>query len=343
MTDFHAEYLLQGLNTLALPSIAQYYCEIASLEELQEARRFALEHRLPITLLGGGSNVVLGARIPGLVVRPMNTAIEAQSVAEQRMRVTVGAGKDWHQLVVQTLAHGWFGLENLALIPGNVGAAPIQNIGAYGVEIERFLRGVHAVELGSGESVWLSAADCELGYRDSIFKGRYRDRFAILAIELELSLTPTLTLEYPALRQALEASIVHDPAPLDVFEAVCDIRRAKLPDPTKTPNVGSFFKNPIVAAGDAQRLTQRYPELVRFPQPDGRVKLAAAWLIDRAGWKGLQVGNVGVHSQQALVLCHRGKGTAQELLELARQIAASVNAQFGVELEMEPRCYGCEL
>lgn len=343
MTVFHFDYSLQRLNTLALPSVAEYYCEVGSLGELEEARRFALERRLPMTILGDGSNVVLGERIHGLVVRPVNVGIDAQTLAGDRVRVTVGAGQNWHQLVCHALDQGWFGLENLALIPGSAGAAPVQNIGAYGVELERFLRGVHAVELGSGERVWFSAVDCELGYRDSVFKGRYRDRFVIHAIDLELSTVPAPVLDYPALRQVVEASAVHDAGPLEVFEAVCRIRREKLPDPAAIPNAGSFFKNPVIEAEDARLLARRYPDMVGFPLADGQVKLAAAWLIDRAGWKGRRFGEVGVHDRQALVLCNRGRGTAAELLELARRIARSVSEQFGIELEMEPRCYGCGL
>lgn len=341
MSTFLADYPLRRHNTLALPSFARYYGEVATLEQLEEARRFAQKHRLPLIALGEGSNVVLGERIEGLVVRLLNSETTVEQPGENRILLTVGAGHNWHQLVQHTLQKGWFGLENLALIPGSVGAAPIQNIGAYGVEIERFLRGVHAFDVASGEQVWLSAADCRLGYRDSVFKSCYRDRFVICAVDLELSTVAAPVLEYPALRDHLERYLSCDPEPRDIFDAVCRIRREKLPDPDILPNAGSFFKNPILDIDQAHKLLFRYPDMATFPAPQGRLKLAAAWLIDRAGWKGKRLGEVGVHDRQALVLYNRGQGRTDELLELARHIAASVREQFGVELEMEPRCYGC--
>ncbi len=343
MPRFLANHPLQALNTLAIPALARYYCEVTTLDELDEARAFARDRRLPLVILGGGSNVVLGSRVDALVVRFVNQSIHCHPAEAGFIRLSVGAGQNWHQLVRHSLQHNWYGLENLALIPGSAGAAPIQNIGAYGVELERVLRGVHAVELATGERVRFGLSDCELGYRDSVFKGRYRDRFAIHAIELDLTLVPDPVLDYPALRQALEEDGVTRPTPMDVFEAVCRVRRDKLPDPGRVPNAGSFFKNPVVSADKAATLADRYPDLACYPVADGRVKLAAAWLIDRAGWKGRREGGVAVHDRQALVLCNPGRVGSDALLQLAHRVAASVREQFGVELEMEPRCYGCEL
>lgn len=343
MSPFFANHSLRRHNTLALPAVAEFYGEVSNREQLEAARWFALEQGLPITALGEGSNVVLGERIAGLVVRLVNADIHVQPLDDQRVRLTVGAGHNWHRLVEHSLRQGWFGLENLALIPGTVGAAPIQNIGAYGVELERFLHGVHAIELATGEAVWLSAADCQLAYRDSVFKGRYRDRFIIHAVDLELSSVAAPVLDYPALRENLDQHLSGEPDPRDVFEAVCRIRREKLPDPTAIPNAGSFFKNPILDFEEARTLLDKYPDLATFPADEERLKLAAGWLIDRAGWKGFSQGEVGVHDRQALVLFNRGKGDAEELLALARSIVQSVRERFGVELEMEPRCYGCRL
>lgn len=341
MSTYSADYPLRRHNTLALPARAEFYGEIENLDQLEAARRFAQERRLPLTVLGEGSNVVLGERIAGLVVRLVNADLKVKPLDGRRVRLTVGAGHNWHRLVEHSLQQGWFGLENLALIPGTAGAAPIQNIGAYGVELERFLHGVHAVEVATGERVRFTAAECQLGYRDSVFKGRCRDRFIIHAVELELSAVAAPVLDYPALREDLDRHLSREPEPRDVFEAVCRIRRDKLPDPAGTPNAGSFFKNPIVSADAARRLLRRYPDLATFPAGEDRVKLAAAWLIDRAGWKGVVRGEVGIHDRQALVLFNRGQARAGELLALARDIAASVRERFGVELEMEPRCYGC--
>lgn len=341
MSTYSADYPLRRHNTLALPAVAEFYGEAGNLDQLEAARRFAQERRLPLTVLGEGSNVVLGERIAGLVVRLVNADLKVKPLDGRRVRLTVGAGHNWHRLVEHSLQQGWFGLENLALIPGTAGAAPIQNIGAYGVELERFLHGVQALEVATGERVRFSAAECQLAYRDSIFKGRYRDRFIIHAVELELSTVAAPVLGYPAVREHLEQNLTREPEPRDVFEAVCRIRREKLPDPAVTPNAGSFFKNPIVTADTARQLLRRYPDMATFPVSEDRTKLAAAWLIDRAGWKGVLEGEVGVHDRQALVLFNRGAAGAGELLALARKVAASVRERFGVELEMEPRCYGC--
>lgn len=343
MKPIAANHSLHRFNTLSLPAVAEFYAEVNDREQLEAARRFALERRLPLMALGAGSNVVLGERIAGLVVRLVNAEVHAQPLDERRVRLTVSGGHNWHQLVEYSLDQGWFGLENLALIPGTVGAAPIQNIGAYGVELERFLYGVHAIEWTTGESVWFSAADCQLAYRDSIFKRQYRDRFIIHAVDLELSTVPAPVLDYPALRENLDRHLSGAPEPGDVFDAVCRIRREKLPDPALIPNAGSFFKNPILDLDEVQPLLDRYSDLVTFPAGEGRLKLAAAWLIDRAGWKGFSQGEVGVHDRQALVLLNRGQADADALLALARTIVRSVKERFGVELEMEPRCYGCHL
>ncbi|HAN68680.1 MAG TPA: hypothetical protein DCQ70_09325, partial [Halieaceae bacterium] len=253
----------------------------------------------------------------------------------------VGAGESWHALVVWSLASGYYGLENLALIPGTVGAAPIQNIGAYGCELGSFVVAVHARRINDGSYLKLSGAECEFGYRDSVFKQRLVDSVVITQVDLQLTRTPTVNTSYPALADALKPAGCSDsPTPQQVFDAVVALRRARLPDPASEPNAGSFFKNPIVPRGLAEALRRQYPDLPVFPASDDTCKLAAAWLIEQAGWKGHRAGAVGVHPGHALVLVNYGADAAPRLLALAKEIQASVLQRFGVQLELEPRVYG---
>ena len=337
MLNIQGNVALARNNTLALPATAERFVAVTSVAQLQQAAVLAAQHGWPITMLGEGSNVVLAADLPGLVVQMAIPGVELLASADDRVRIRVGAGENWHRLVQLTLARGWYGLENLSLIPGTVGAAPIQNIGAYGVELADYLVAVELVDLASAELRSLDRDACEFGYRDSVFKQRLRDRVAITAITLELSTAPDLKLDYPSLRQALAKHSAAEITPQLVSDTVCAVRRSKLPDPASVPNAGSFFKNPVVPSRAVQRLRNEHPELVVFPAAPGYLKLAAGWLIEQAGWKGQISGNVGVHQQQALVLVNRGGATGPELLAVAEQIRESVASEFGVQLEIEPR------
>ncbi|WP_461519516.1 UDP-N-acetylmuramate dehydrogenase [Porticoccus sp.] len=338
MLDIQTAVSLQTFNTLALPARAEFFCRVDSDETLLEALRWAKDKGLRITVLGGGSNVVLVDDIPGLVISMAISGIGLQHQIGDQLAVRVGAGENWHLLVQRTLAEGWYGLENLSLIPGLAGAAPIQNIGAYGVELsERFLS-LEAIHIPSTERLSMSAEDCRFGYRDSFFKHAGRDQYVITSVTLSLSSKPQLHLDYPALQQALVERNPTELTPALISEVVCEVRRSKLPDPAVLPNAGSFFKNPVIAKEQYARLISQYPDLVGYPQADGSVKLAAGWLVDRAGWKGVMRDGVGVHQQQALVLVNRG-GDGAKLLALADEISQSVLSQFGVTLELEPRVY----
>ena len=240
--------------------------------------------------------------------------------------------------LLYTLNQGWFGLENLSLIPGLAGAAPIQNIGAYGVEPSERFHSLEALHLNTGERRVMTLSDCEFAYRDSFFKGQGRDQYAITAINLDLSSQPHLCLEYPALQQALDSSSDTELTPKKISDIVCDIRRTKLPDPETLPNAGSFFKNPIVDKNVADELKGRYPGLVAYPLSNNRVKLAAGWLIDQAGWKGVVREGVGVHHQQSLVLVNID-GTSDALMSLVADIQSSVINKFGIPLEVGTRVY----
>ena len=363
MLNIQQQVSLLEHNTLALPSTAEYFCTVSSSRELSEALSWAKVKQLPITLLGGGSNVVLAGNLAGLVIHiailgiKLITEQNTSPQSDQRI-VRVGAGENWHQLVLHTLEQGWYGLENLSLIPGLAGAAPIQNIGAYGVELSDRFHSLEAIELSSGEPVTMTLSDCQFGYRDSFFKGAGRDQYAITAINLRLSTKADLCLEYPALKtyletesletKSLETEVIEGKSlgnksvtsvtPKQVSDAVCAIRHSKLPNPKDIANAGSFFKNPVISSDQLNVLQKQYPKLVSYDQANGTKKLAAGWLVEQAGWKGVKRSGVGVHDKQALVLVNY-QGTGQSLLSLAEDVQASVAEKFGITLDIEPRVY----
>ncbi|ACE85323.1 UDP-N-acetylmuramate dehydrogenase [Cellvibrio japonicus] len=339
MPLFLPHFNLQKHNTLAVPAVADWFVSITNDTELREALAWAGERSLPLLVLGGGSNLVLRDDFHGLVIHIRSQGKILAAENEQYVWLQVAAGENWHQLVEYTLAEGLFGLENLSLIPGSVGAAPIQNIGAYGVELCDVFAELSAMEIASGLSVTFTAESCHFGYRDSIFKNALNGKYIITQVTLKLSREPRLVLDYPALREELKAIPMDQLTPEKVSEAVIAIRRSKLPDPANMPNAGSFFKNPIVDGPEYQRLIAAYPDLVAYPQADGHFKLAAAWLIDRAGWRGRQLAGAAVHEYQALVLTNPQRLPGSAVLALAGHIVQSVEEQFGVTLEMEPRIY----
>lgn len=331
---------LRAYNTLGLEATAKALALVGTEAELMDVLSWSRARGLPVVPLGEGSNIVLAGSPEVLWLRQYGREITALGEEGSRVILRVDAGHDWHALVENTLRRGYFGLENLALIPGTVGAAPIQNIGAYGAEVERFVRMVHGVELETGRPFGLSANECQFAYRDSIFKGELRDRIVITAVDIALDRVPSVDISYPALKQELKRRGCANPRPEDVFDAVVAVRRSRLPDPAEEPNAGSFFKNPVVSAEGAEDLATQWPGLPRYQQADGRVKLPAAWMIDKAGWKGHRGKGVGVHREHALVLVNLGANSGKALLQLADEIVASVEQQFGIMLEMEPRVYG---
>ncbi|KAA0011516.1 UDP-N-acetylmuramate dehydrogenase [Billgrantia pellis] len=323
---------LTHANTLGLPCRAERFAAPADMTALRHVLQQACAQGWRLTLVGGGSNLILPTSLEGLVVQPALSHwwLERQG---ENVRVHVGAGVEWHPLVM-TLAHrGLWGIENLALIPGRCGAAPIQNIGAYGVELSEVLEAVHLLFLDDGRKVTLTPAECAFGYRDSIFKRELAGRVVIIGLTLRLTRQARPRLDYGD----LSARVGPRPSALDVAEAVCAIRREKLPDPGQLGNAGSFFKNPVVARAVADRLLARWPDMPHFNVDAERVKLAAGWLIDRCGLKGWRDGHFGVHERQALVLVHLGGGDADELLTFAEGVAQRVHSHFGVTLEREPR------
>lgn len=324
---------LQTLNTFGLKALARYFCRVDSEALLKQALAFTREHHLPLLLIGGGSNLLLRENFPGLVIQVALRGVTHTLRDANTVRVHAASGENWHAFVQHCLAQGWYGLENLALIPGSVGAAPIQNIGAYGVEAGDFIESVDVIDIHTGERETLSREQCAFAYRDSVFKHSLRGRKLILGVSFLLWRTPRPNLRYGALAQALNGKAAE---PQQIFDAVCAIRRSKLPDPAMLGNAGSFFKNPVLSAEHYARLQQVNHDIPGFPSADGgSVKVPAAWLIERAGWKGRSHGGAAVYEKQALVLVNRDNASAQDVVELAQHIMTSVQQQFAVTLEPE--------
>jgi len=326
---------LKLFNTFAVEARARFFAEAHGDNEVREALVAAQRLGLPLRVLGGGSNLLLTTDVGALVLRLVSRGIRVLSDDGEQVVLEAEAGEPWHPFVLHSLELGLAGLENLSLIPGTVGAAPIQNVGAYGVEISDVFAGLTALDRKTGELCEFDAKACAFAYRDSLFK-QEAGRYIILRVRFALQRRAQLQLDYGPLRQRLQQMGVEQPTPRDVSEAVCAIRREKLPDPQVLGNAGSFFKNPLVPQALADELRKRYPDLVAFPQADGRVKLAAGWLIERAGWKGFREGDAGVHGLQALVLVNHGQASGKQILALARRIQADIAARFEVALEIEP-------
>jgi UDP-N-acetylmuramate dehydrogenase len=332
---FISDYPLRAHNTFGFDVRARLACRIETAGQFALAARDARAGRLPKLVLGGGSNVVFTRDFEGLMLLVALAGKRVVREDDDAWYVEAAAGENWHAFVAWTLAMGMPGLENLALIPGTVGAAPIQNIGAYGLEMaERFVS-LRAVELATGDTADFDAARCRFGYRDSFFKREGRERYAITSVTFRLPKAWTPRADYADVARELDARSAA-PTPQAIFDAVVAVRRAKLPDPLALGNAGSFFKNPVIDAPAYETLRAREPQLVAYPQADGRVKLAAGWLIDRCGWKGRAMGAAAVHERQALVLVNRGGATGADIVALARAIQLDVKERFGVDLEPEP-------
>ena len=325
---------LSRANSFGLPSRAERFVALTERAQLNDP----LFSEAPTLVLGGGSNLLLLNHVPGLTVQVLLTGIEW---ADGSGRFRVGAGTDWTQFVRYTLNAGFTGLENLILIPGTVGAAPVQNIGAYGAEVAEFITAVHVHEYGVGPTI-LSPADCAFGYRDSRFKHE-PGRYLITAVEFDLNKRRPLRLDYGAIREELANRQIEHPTAVDVAAAVTAIRRRKLPDWFYLGNSGSFFKNPVVKAEVRDRLLAEHPGMPSYPLADGRVKLAAGWLIDRAGLRGVREGAVGTYAGQALVVVNYGGATGGETLHFSKRVAEQVMERFGVKLEREVQVVGTVL
>ncbi len=329
------ERSLKPFNTLAVEAVARCFTEARSDQDVIDALAEAQRLNVPLWVLGGGSNLVLTRNVEALVLRMATAGIRIVEDKGDRVVVEAEAGEPWHPFVLHCLGLGLYGLENLSLIPGTVGAAPIQNVGAYGVEIKDVFAGLTALDRATGSIVEFDLPSCQFGYRESRFK-RQADRYIILRVRFALQRSVNLRLDYGPVRQWLQQHDIQSPSPLDVSRAISAIRSEKLPDPKLLGNAGSFFKNPMVPESVADALRGRYPDLVAFPQGKGQVKLAAGWLIERAGWKGYRKGDAGVHRHQALVLVNHGHASGKQIVELAQEIQSDIAERFGVQLEVEP-------
>lgn len=333
---------LRAYNTFGLEAKARFLVHATSDADVLAGVALARARGLPLLVLGGGSNLLLTRDFPGVVLR-METRgrqVLSSDAGTGEVCIEAAAGENWHDFVLYTLDQGYCGLENLSLIPGTVGAAPIQNIGAYGVELASAFDHLQALDLASGDVVRLDRAACRFGYRDSLFKREGRGQYVILRVAFRLhtagSAGATPVTHYADVRDYLARQGIKHPGARDVSQAVIAIRQAKLPDPTVLGNAGSFFKNPLVTREQFDALKGTYPGLVGYAQPEGGVKLAAGWLIDAAGWKGRAQGGAQVYEKQALVLVNRGGATSLDVIRLAEAIRADIKSRFDVELEVEP-------
>lgn len=324
---------LKPFNTFGIDVKARSFASFSSADELAWLTAQAAPHT--VLILGGGSNMLFTADVDGLVLKNEIKGINTVYEDNEFVYIKVGAGENWHQFVLHCIHHDLAGVENLSLIPGNTGAAPMQNIGAYGVEIKDVFHELEAFHMKEKTLVRFGLDDCGFGYRESVFKRKYKDQFAILTVTYKLSKKPTFNISYGAIRQELDNAGVQELSIKAVSDAVIRIRSSKLPDPAVIGNAGSFFKNPQVSHEQFAMLQQQFPLLVAYPLPDGSVKLAAGWLIEQCGWKGYRQGDAGCYTKQALVLVNYGHATGKEIYDLSAAIVQSVQEKFDVVLERE--------
>ena len=322
---------LQAFNSLAIPATSTTLVAVESIDDLVVALKYARDQNLPILVLGEGSNIVLAGDFNGLAILNRLRGIDILDQDSCSVTLKVAAGENWHQFVTHTIEHQWYGLENLALIPGLVGAAPIQNIGAYGVEVKDSIREVEFLDCETGVLSLLRNEQCNFSYRDSVFKQSLKDKVVITAVTFRLACNAQCNISYPALAEKFSSA----PSLNQVFDAVCQIRSSKLPSPERIPNAGSFFKNPIVNQAQHAALKSDHPALVSFKVDEG-YKLAAGWLIEQAGWKNKSIAGVCVHSEQALVLVNPQHRSGHEVLQFANAVQKDIKNRYGVDLDIEP-------
>lgn len=333
MSTWAEQFSLKEYNTFRIDAKARYFSRFASTDDLA-----GLLAEIPASplVLGGGSNILLTGDINGWVLVNGIGGIDLVDEDDRYLYVNVGAGENWHGFVQHCLDRNWAGVENLSLIPGSVGAAPMQNIGAYGVELKEVFHELEAWDLQEGKVRMFTLNDCRFGYRDSIFKQEYKGRFVILNVILRLNRVPVFHTEYGAIREELEKMNIRELSIRSISEAVIRIRTAKLPDPAEIGNAGSFFKNPSIPKSQFASLKARFPDIIGYPDPAGEVtKVAAGWLIEQCGWKGYRRCDAGVHARQALVLVNYGHATGREIYDLSEDILDSVEKKFGIILERE--------
>lgn len=335
MQSIQSNYSLQAVNTFGFDVMTDFYTEITSLEELKALVTNPIWQNIPHLILGGGSNVLFTKPFHGLVIKNNLKGIEVIHKDEKNVWIKSAGGENWHEFVQYCVENQFAGVENLSLIPGTVGAAPMQNIGAYGVEIKDVFDSLEAFHVPSGEIHTFTLEECRFGYRESIFKHEAKGLYFITSVTFKLSLVPEFRLDYGAIQETLQTMGITTPTLRAVSDAVCAIRRSKLPNPAEIGNAGSFFKNPEVPQAILQKIQEQYPNVPFYALPNGQVKIPAGWLIEQAGWKGKRFDAIGVHAKQALVLVHYGGGKGQDVANLAHEIQKDIATKFGISLQTE--------
>jgi UDP-N-acetylmuramate dehydrogenase len=327
---------LKQLNSFGIEAFARYFAIVQNTQDFQHLLSLPDLHNIPKFILGGGSNILLTKDFDGLVIKNDIKNIQILSEDDDHIWIEAGSGENWHEFVMYCIQHGYGGLENLSLIPGTVGAAPIQNIGAYGVELRDTLFELKALDLHTGMTKTFNNAECQFGYRDSIFKNSHRDKFAILSVTFKLDKKPTFHLNYGNIKETIEQMQLKEINLKTISDTVIQIRRSKLPDPKQVGNAGSFFKNPIVPTSQFLELQKRFPDAPHFPTENAdNTKVPAGWLIEQCGWKGKRIGDIGVYEKQALIIVNFGAGTGAEIKQLSQDIQLSVQNAFGIHLMTE--------
>ena len=334
MLQIEQNVSLKNFNTFGVDVSTRYFVEINHEDDLVELFMDPQWKQLPLLVLGGGSNMLLINDFDGLVIR-INIRGFEHRVSHNDVFVEAGGGEVWNDLVNFCVTRNYAGLENLSLIPGSVGASPIQNIGAYGVELQDVFHSCKAFEIATGKFKTFEKIDCGFGYRESVFKSELKGQYIIVSVKFHLSLIPNVNLRYGAIEQELVSRGITEPTIKDVSQVVSHIRVSKLPDPSTIGNAGSFFKNPVISTAEFAPIYAKFPDLINYPAGDGYVKLAAGWLIEQCGWKGKVVGNTGTWKNQALVLVNHGGATGEEVYKFSSQIIDSVYTKFGVTLQRE--------
>jgi UDP-N-acetylmuramate dehydrogenase len=326
---------LKPYNTFGIAAIAKYFVEVSSIEQLQAILQNPDYQGIERLILGGGSNLLLTKDFDGIVIRIVIKGIEKFKEDGENIWLKVGAGEVWHDLVLYCVNHNYAGIENLSLIPGTVGAAPMQNIGAYGVEIKEVFESLEAIEIKTGKSRIFTKEECQFGYRESIFKHTVKGEYVIVNVNFKLNKTPVYHVEYGAIKDTLAESGIDKLSIKAISDAVISIRQSKLPNPAEIGNAGSFFKNPEIPRAQFDLLKEQFSTIPSYPVNEQTVKVPAGWLIEQAGWKGQRFGNIGVHAKQALVLVNFGEGKGNEIKELSQKIQDSIKEKFGIQLQAE--------
>jgi UDP-N-acetylmuramate dehydrogenase len=332
---FQENISLRTFNTFGIDVKARYYATFESSEELIQLLRHPLVQSGPMLVLGGGSNMLFLNDYQGVVLHNKLKGVQINEENSEEVLVKAAAGEIWHEFVLHTVAKGWGGIENLSLIPGCVGASPVQNIGAYGVEIKDVFHSLTAIEISSGKERVFTNEECEFGYRNSVFKNQFKGQYIITSVSFVLKKHPKVNISYGAITSVLSDMGIQNPTIQDLSNAVISIRSSKLPDPAVIGNAGSFFKNPEITEDAFLELVKAYPSIPKFPGASGGIKVPAGWLIEQCGWKGKSFGEFGVHKDQALVLVNYGNAKGSEIWDLAQQVIKSVKDKFLIDLEPE--------